>query len=197
MNKGTQRLFILLTLGAAACGGASAQVPASSPTTTNASIERPVAQKPEAAPEATPAAATAEPTLDTSEAPKPEAAKALEPCESRFWWSCVSVPLAGARKVEKRTSLLIGDPAFEETRSGTTDGHKAVMFTTESGDVVSVMLKRRPGGKSEIVLRSGKSEDKLGAETVIDRHDGDDFQYVSVVATAKGGTAYVDVRYMR
>lgn len=98
--------------------------------------------------------------------------------------------------MDKRGTLLIGDPDFSETHSGTTDGRNPVTFTTESGDVVSVALRRRPGNESEIVLRAGKAADKLGPEVVIDRHDGDDFQYVSVVATEKAGEAHVDVRYM-
>jgi hypothetical protein len=196
MMQGTQRfvflsaLATLATVGAAACGGAT-PVPSSPTTTTNATIEKTAPREAEPA-----KAEPAQPAAELDVASLTSTSKA-EPCEARLWWTCVTVPLEGARKVEKRETLLIGDPAFAETRSGTTDGRNPITFTTASGDVVSIALRRKGGHKNEIVLRTGKSADRLGAEVIVDRHDGDDFQYVSIVATEQNGKAYVDVRYMR
>jgi hypothetical protein len=200
MNKGTARILGLftVTLGVAACGSGASQMPAETPTTTSASVPKTTE------PVATPAPATADATEATTPAAPveheltmpAETTKTPDPCDAKLWWSCVDVSLEGARKVDKRGTLLIGDPAFPETHSGTTDGRNPVMFKTEGGDVVSIALRRRPGKKADIVLRTGKSEDKLGAEVVIDRHDGDEYQYVAIVATVMGGKAHVDVRYM-
>lgn len=197
MSNGKIFSLLLLTLGAAACGGGAAQIapPSSATTVDNADVagNKP-APAPAAAAPAPPEPASEPPPAKTE--PTKETASNPDPCDAKAWWTCVSIAL-DSRKVDKRTTLLVGDGAFSETHSGTTDGRNPVVFTTESGDVVSVALRRKPGSKSEIVVKTGKSADKLGAETIIDRHDGDDFQYVSVIGTVQGGKVFVDVRYMR
>lgn len=197
MSTGKNLSILVLTLGAAACGGGAAQLPPSTPATTTvdkADVPSPKKVEPQA--DVAPAKAeTTEAAAPKSE-PAPETAAAPEPCDAKTWWACASVQLDN-RKVEKRTTLLVGDSAFAETHSGTTDGRNPVVFTTEGGDVVSVALRRQPGNRSEIVVKVGKSADKLGPETIIDRHQGDDFQYVSVIGTVQNGKAFVDVRYMR
>ncbi|MBS2017743.1 MAG: hypothetical protein JST00_33000 [Deltaproteobacteria bacterium] len=199
MSNGKIFFLLLLTLGAAACGGGAAQIapPSSATTVDNADVAS--AKAAPAPPAAPTAAATPEPASEPAPAkaePAKETASNPDPCDAKAWWSCVTVAL-DSRKVEKRTTLLVGDATFSETHSGTTDGRNPVVFTTESGDVVSVALRRKPGSKSEIVVKTGKSTDKLAGETIIDRHDGDDFQYVSVIGTVQGGKVFVDVRYMR
>ncbi len=193
MSTGKTLSILVLTLGAAACGGGAAQLAPSIPSTTTVAKAEVAPTKAEPATE-TP---SAEPTAAPASEPAKETTSAPEPCEAKLWWACASVSLDGARKIEKRTTLLIGDSAFAGTHSGTTDGRNPVVFTTEGGDVVSVALRRRPGAKSEIVVKTGKSADKLGPEVVIDRHEKDDYQYVSVIGTVQGGKAFIDVRYMR
>lgn len=193
MSTATIASVLVLSLAAMTCGACGgAQVPpATPPTVDNADVAPP--KKPAEAP-APVAEAPAEPAKNVE--PPKEAASNPEPCDAKMWWSCATIAL-DSRKVEKRTTLLVGDGSYTETHSGTTDGRNPVVFTTESGDVVSVAMRRKPGAKSEIVVKTGKSADKLGPETIIDRHDGDDFQYVSVIGTVQNGKAHIDVRYMR
>lgn len=193
----TEKIFSILVLtcslgAAAACGGGAAVAPATPTTVDNADV---ASSKKTSEPTPAPVAETPAEAPKNAEPPK-ETASTPEPCDAKMWWSCATIAL-DSRKVEKRTTLLVGDSSFSETHSGTTDGRNPVVFTTESGDVVSVAMRRKPGSKSEIVVKIGKSADKLGPETIIDRHDGEDFQYVSVIGTVQGGRAHIDVRYMR
>ena len=187
MNKGRMFLCGVVGIGVAACGGSTVQVatttPSNNTTTTNAEIAKAEPKTAEPAPEPAKPEPQAELVI-------PETKTTAEPCEARLWWTCVTVAL-DSKKIDKRETLLLGDPNIEETKSGTTDGRKTVDFPSSNGETLSVVLRRKPGQKTEIVLKSGKGE------TVIDRHDGDDYQYVSVIAAEKGGKAYVDVRYMR
>lgn len=197
MSTGKNLSILVLTLGAAACGGGAAQLSPSTPATTTVEKADVVApKKTEQTTDVAPAKAETTEAAAPKTEPAPEAASTPEPCDAKTWWACATVSLDN-RKVEKRTTLLVGDSTYAETHSGTTDGRNPVVFTTEGGDVVSVALRRQPGNRSEIVIRTGKSADKLGGETIIDRHQGDDFQYVSVIGTVQNGKAFVDVRYMR
>jgi hypothetical protein len=97
-------------------------------------------------------------------------------------------------KVEKRTTKLVGDPKIESTHSKMTDGRNAASFEFYSKGAVEVMLRRKPGNKNEVVMKSAK-----GGEVVLDRHDGsvDDFSHIGVIAAEQDGAFLVDINYMK
>jgi hypothetical protein len=180
-------ITILVAIAAAACGGAT-QTPPASPSTTSAPVETAPAKPALATPpvDETPAPAS-EPEATT---PAPERTVAAEPCDGM--WTCVKVPLTGARKVEARPTQLIGDPAIESTSSGMTDDVRGPVKLDFDGKSYEVVLKRLPGDKSIVVLRGGG-----GAEVTLAKHDKNDFTHVGVIATKKDGALLVDVRYMK
>jgi len=177
-------LSLVLSVAGAACGGGSTPEPVApaAPATTSAQVSG-------GAPEPTPA--TTAPPADPPPAPAPPPAEpSAEKCEGG--WVCVKVTLE-TRKVEKRDTKLLGDPKIESTWSKNSDGRPAT-FEAFSKGAVEVTLRRKPGNKNEVVVKSAK-----GGEIVIDRKDGtpDDFTHIGVIAAEKDGALLVDLRYLR
>lgn len=174
---------LVLGATAAACGGGATPEPVAPVTPVTTSAQAPVSE-PE--PKAAPAA------VETAPAPAP--ATAAEPVAEKCdgGWVCVKVSL-DTRKVEKRDTKLLGDPKIESTWSKNTDGRPATFEAFSKGSV-DVTLRRKPGNKNEVVVKSAK-----GGEIVIDRKDGtpDDFTHVGVIAAEKDGALLVDLRYLR
>jgi hypothetical protein len=177
-------MFLTGLLVLAACGGQGTnkdpETPATPPTTTSAVAETktdPPAAVKEATPDPTPAPAAA-----------PEKEATPDPCDST--WSCVKV---SAGKVEKRTTKLVGDPKIDQTHSKITDGRNAATFDFYSKGAVEILLRRKPGNKNEVVMKSGKGE------IVLDRKDGsiDDFSHIGVIAAEQDGAFLVDINYMK
>lgn len=177
-----KRSTLLLALVACGGGGANASPPAPPPPPPVASPEPPPPEPPKPPePEAPPPPETRAATPPKEDAP--------EPCDAE--WVCVKV-LVDSRKTEKRTTKLIGDPKIEQTYSKTTDGRGPVAFDFFSKGAVELALRRKPGNKSEVVVKTPK-----GQEIVVDRHDGDDFTYVGAIAAEQDGAFLVDIRYMK
>lgn len=177
------RILFLIAFGAAACGSGN-QEPAKAPTTTSANVE--------------PAPKAAEPAKTVEEAKPaepvevtPVETKAATPDKCEGSWTCVSVPLAGAKKVDKRETQLIGDPAIDATVSGMTDDARGPAKLELDGKVYEVAVKRLPGEKAVVVLRGN------GPELVLDKHDSREFTYVGVIAAKKDNAILIDVRWMR
>jgi SH3-like domain-containing protein len=175
---------LALALSAVACGGSA--VPAATPTTTSA-VAAPA--EPVAAVEATPARNETE-TASAPAAVVPAAEAAPEKCDAS--WVCVKVTFA-TRKVEKRETMLMGDPKIESTWSKQSDGRTAT-FDEFSKGPVELTLRRKPNNKNEVVVKV-----KGGGEIVIDRHDGtiEDFTHIGAIATEQDGALLIDMRYMR
>lgn len=185
MNRTSSIVFsaFALVLGAtaAACGGAATPEPVAPVTPATTSAQAPVTE-----PEPAPAAVETAPAAT----PAPAADPVAEKCDGG--WVCVKVSL-DTRKVEKRDTKLLGDPKIESTWSKNTDGRPATFEAFSKGSV-DVTLRRKPGNKNEVVVKSAK-----GGEIVIDRKDGtpDDFTHVGVIAAEKDGALLVDLRYLR
>lgn len=185
MNRTPSIVFsaLALVLGATAtaCGGGATPEPVAPVTPAITSAQAPVT---EAEPKAAPAA------VETAPAPATAAEPVAEKCDGG--WVCVRVSL-DTRKVEKRDTKLLGDPKIESTWSKNTDGRPATFEAFSKGSV-DVVLRRKPGNKNEVVVKSAK-----GGEIVIDRKDGtpDDFTHVGVIAAEKDGALLVDLRYLR
>lgn len=175
-------LVLVVVVASAACGGGSTPEPVAPVTPATTSAQTPVAD-PEPKAATTPAPAEPAPT-------PPPAEPTAEKCEGG--WVCVKVSLE-TRKVEKRETKLLGDPKIESTWSKNSDGRPAT-FDAFSKGTVEVILRRKPGNKTEVVVKSAK-----GGEIVIDRKDGtpDDFTHVGVIAAEKDGALLVDLRYLR
>jgi len=96
------------------------------------------------------------------------------------------------KKVEPRETKRLGDPKIEQTWSKSSAG-RTVAFDAFSKGPVELTLRRKPGNKNEVVVKSAK-----GAEIVIDRRDGsvDDFTHVGAIAAEQDGALLVDLRYL-
>ena len=180
-------VLFALVVSVTACGGATntANTPETTPTTTAAT---PPPQSVEPEPKATPAP---EPTNEAVATPAPPPAEATpEKCDGG--WVCVKVSL-DKKKVEPRETKLIGDPKIDQTWSKSSDG-RTVSFDAFSKGPVELTLRRKPGNKNEVVVKTAK-----GGEIVIDRRDGtvDDFTHVGAIAAEQDGALLVDLRYMK
>lgn len=175
------------------CGGAvaPAAAPTDSTTTTAASAPAAESKKPSAEPTAEPAAAepaTLAPGSPAAPVPAaPAAEEAAEKCDAP--WVCVKITFA-TRKVEKRDTKLTTE---QYTWSKQSDGRTAT-FDQFSQGPVDLTLRRNPGNKNEVVVKT-----KSGGELVIDRKDGtpDDFTHIGAIAHEKDGALLIDMRYMR
>lgn len=125
--------------------------------------------------------------------------KEAEPEKCTAGWSCIKVPVEGARKVEKREHALIGDPKIPETWSKTIDDTKTAQFDFVKNRVIEITLKRKPNKKTDVILRTAAatSPDKKGAETVLDSHDTDDFTHVGLIAAEQDGQILIDISYRK
>jgi len=179
-------LCLALATAFAACGGATntANAPEAPPATTAAAAPPPKAAEPETKPPAP------EPTNEAVATPAPPAEETPEKCDGG--WVCVKVSL-DKKTVEPRETKLLGDPKIEQTWSKTSDG-RTVTFDAFSKGPVELTLRRKPGNKNEVVVKTAK-----GGEIVIDRRDGsvDDFTHVGAIAAEKDGALLVDLRYMK
>lgn len=185
MKRSSTNFLPFLALVLAACAGANTNSPpASTPTTTSATTS--ITEK-----EPEPKAAVAESTPAPEPQPVARPAEATpEKCDGG--WVCVKVTFE-KKKVDKRDTLLIGDPKIEQTWSKMSDG-RTVTFDSFSKGAVQLTLRRKPNNKNEVVVKMPK-----GSEIVIDRRDGtvEDFTHVGAIATEQDGELLVDLRYMR
>ena len=178
-------LGLAMAFALAACGGATNA--ASTPETTPTAAPTPPPKAAEA--ESKPAPAP-EPTNEAVAAPTPPAEATPEKCDGG--WVCVKVSF-DKKKVEPRETKLIGDPKIDQTWSKSSDG-RTVSFDAFSKGPVELTLRRKPGNKNEVVVKTAK-----GGEVVIDRRDGsvDDFTHVGAIAAEQDGALLVDLRYMK
>lgn len=182
--------LVLTLLACGACGGRTT-VPQTPATPEVSSAETHAAVAKTEAP--TPPAATAPDAPEEATTTPPPAASGPESCDEG--WVCIRVALDGSRKIEKRATKLIGDPAITETWSATTDGRKPAAFDGAKDRTAEVVLRRKGGNKAELVLRTG-TPGKPVREMVVDTHEGE-FTYVGVIATEEKGSLLVDIRYMK
>jgi hypothetical protein len=188
----------VLTL-ASACAPAQREPAVDATTVTSATTTRPAHDArvaPVATENAEPAPSAAEPTRAADTAPMSTTAApdelVAEPCLDG--WVCVKLA-AGARKLTRRDTLLVGNPSVPSTWSKTTDGRAAATFDAYSKGAVQISLRRKPGNKNEVVAKIPKV-----GEVVLDRHAGsvDDFTHIGVIAAEDAdGALLVDIKYMR
>lgn len=187
-------LFLITLPLLAACGASTpAQPPASAPPSSATTTTSAEPKQVEPAPQETPKAVAA-PAPETTPAAAPAAEAAPEPCPQD--WVCLRVPLDGKGKIEKRATRLVGDPKIDTTWSANVDSTRSGKFDSASKPVEIVL--RHPPSKpgqhlAQIVLKA------TGREIVLDKHEGEEFTYVGVIAAEKEGedAFLVDLRYMK
>lgn len=189
-KRGTRGLSITIPICAlvAACGGAPppAQTPATTVTTQAEStkIEPTDAVVAEQAPKA-----------ETTPVTTPAAAiEAAEPCPNDS--ICLRVPFDGKGKIEKRTTRLLGDPKIEQTWSQNIDSKRSAKFDAASTPV-EIILRHPPSKPGQHLAQLTLKMN--GREVMLDRHENEEFSFVSIIAAEKEGDSalLVDIRYMK
>lgn len=183
-------MLCLLPL-AMACGASSSAPPAAEPSSTTTSSAPAVAPASEA--KAAPPPAAPEPPAAAETAASTEVEQTPEPCDRD--WICLRVPLDGKGKIEKRATRLLGDPKVETTSSHNVDGTRpAKLDTSRPVEIVLRHPPARPGQHvAQLLLKVGAREIPL------DKHEGEEFSYVGVIAAEKEGddAVLLDLRYMK